>query len=338
MTASTGFSDRITIEQVRDARRLIMGVALRTPLVSSPLLSARAGADILLKLETLQPIKAFKIRGAANTVFRLDPAKTRGVVCASTGNHGRAVAYAARARGIRAVVCLSSLVPAGKVKAIEALGAEVRRIGNDQDAAMQEVERIAADPGWVDVPPFDHPHVIAGQGTIGLELLEDRPDLEAILVPLSGGGLAGGIALAAKALKPTIRVIGISMARGAAMAESLAAGRPVEVAELPTLADSLGGGIGLANRWSFPLCRDLLDETVLVSEPEIYRGMAHLLLEERLLAEGGAAVGVAALIAGRVSVRGPAAVIVSGANLGLEQIAALASGAPIRVGEMLVSR
>jgi threonine dehydratase len=152
-------------------------------------------------------------------------------------------------------------------------------------------------------------------------------------VPLSGGGLAGGIALAAKALKPSVRVIGISMERGAAMAESMQAGKPVEVAELPTLADSLGGGIGLANRWSFPLCRDLIDETVLLSETEIYRGMAHLLREERLVAEGGASVGVAALLAGKVKPQGPIAVLVSGANLGLDQIAALATGQPIRIGD-----
>lgn len=332
--AAMGMSDgAIGIGDVRDARAVIAGTAIRTPLVPAPSLTRLAGSEVLLKLETVQPVKAFKIRGAANAILRLDPSRTKGVACASTGNHGRAVAYAARARGIKAVICLSKLVPDNKVKAIEALGAEARRIGSDQDEAMREVERITAEDGWLDVPPFDHPHVVAGQGTIGLELLEDRPDLGAILVPLSGGGLAGGIALAAKALKPSIRVIGISMKRGAAMAESIKAGRPVEVAELPTLADSLGGGIGLDNRWTFALCRDLLDDVVLLSEEEIYRGMAHLMREERVIAEGGASVGAAAILAGRVSLRGPTALVVSGANMSLDQLGRIAAGQPVRVGD-----
>jgi threonine dehydratase len=169
----------------------------------------------LLKLETVQPVGAFKIRGAANALARLDEAaRIRGVACCSTGNHGRAVAHAGRQLGIRAVVCLSSLVPAVKVAAIEALGAEVRRVGSSQDDAQVEVDRLVAEEGMTDVPPFDHPHVIAGQGTIALELLESRPDLQAIVVPLSGGGLAGGIALAAKAIRPSIRIVGVTMDRG----------------------------------------------------------------------------------------------------------------------------
>jgi threonine dehydratase len=323
----------LTTADVLEARRRIAGLALRTPLVRADALSERLGSEVLLKLETLQPTGAFKIRGAANALLTLSAKqRRRGVVCASTGNHGRAVAWVARRLGIPATVCLSALVPQERAKAIEALGASVRRVGRNQDEAMEDVARAVANEGMTEVAPFDDPEVIAGQGTIALEPLEERPDLEAILVPLSGGGLAGGIALAAKTLKPTIGVIGVSMERGAAMHESIAAGRPVAVEEVPSLADSLGGGIGLENRWSFDLCRGLLDETVLVSESEIYRGIRHLLLEERQVAEGAAAVGAAALLAGKIAPIGPIALIISGRTIGSQALARIAAGQPVALG------
>jgi threonine dehydratase len=328
----------LTTADVLEARRRIAGLALRTPLVRADALSERLGSEVLLKLETLQPIGAFKIRGAANALLSLSQEqRRRGVVCASTGNHGRAVAWVARSLGIPATICLSALVPEERAKAIEALGARVRRVGRNQDEAMEDVAHAVANEGMTEVSPFDDPQVISGQGTIGLELLEERPDLEAILVPLSGGGLAGGIALAAKTLKPGIRMIGVSMEHGAAMHESIAAGRPVAVEEVPSLADSLGGGIGLGNGWTFELCGRLLDETVLVSESEIYRGIRHLLLEERQVAEGAAAVGAAALLAGKIRPNGPAALIISGRNIGREALARIAAGQPVAVGGREIS-
>jgi threonine dehydratase len=326
-----------SVRDVYAARRRIAGVVTRSPLVPSPSLGARAGGEVLLKLETVQPTGAFKLRGAANAVAALDPAaRARGVVCCSTGNHGRAVAYAARAAGVRAVVCLSALVPAVKVEAVEALGAEVRRVGRSQDEAQVEVDRLVADEGMIEIPPFDHRDVIAGQGTIGVELFEDRPDLETIVVPLSGGGLVGGIALAARAIHPGVRVVAISMDRGAAMAASLAAGRPVEVEEVASLADSLGGGIGLDNRWTLELCRRLVDEVILLSEAEIYRGMRALFLEDRIVCEGGCAVGAAALLAEKLKLDGPTAMIISGRNVDMEQFAAVAAGRPVRLGDLEV--
>jgi threonine dehydratase len=328
----------LTTADILLARRTIAGLALRTPLIGADALSERLESEVLLKLETVQPTGAFKIRGAANALLTLSTdQRRRGVVCASTGNHGRAVAWVARRLGMPATICLSALVPEERAKAIEALGASVRRVGRNQDEAMEEVARAVATDGLTDVAPFDAPAVIAGQGTIGLELLEERPDLEAILVPLSGGGLAGGIALAAKALKPAIRVVGVSMERGAAMHESLAAGRPITVEEVPSLADSLGGSIGLENRWSFELCRRLLDETVLVSEREIYRGIRHLLLEERQVAEGAGAVGAAALLARKIEPRGPIAVIVSGRTIGRQALARIAAGEPVALGGREIS-
>jgi len=319
---------------IRAAQQAIAGLVQRTPLLPAAGLSARSGQEILLKLEGLQPTGAFKLRGATNAIGRLGPERrSRGVGCCSTGNHGRAVAYAAKRAGIRAVVCLSALVPNNKVEAIQALGADVRRIGQSQDEAQREIDRLVREEGLTDIPPFDHPDVIAGQGTIALELLEDRPDLTTIVVPLSGGGLISGIAVAAKALKPGIRIIGVSMENGAAMRASLAAGRPVEVTEVPTLADSLGGGIGLQNRYTFALCRALVDETILLSEAEIYRGMQALFREQRLVSEGAAATGVAALLAGKLRLDGPTAFIVSGHNIDPDQFLAVASGQPVRLGD-----
>jgi len=327
--------------RVRDvyvARRRIAGVATRSPLVPSPSLSDRAGAEVLLKLETVQPTGAFKLRGAANAIAALDDAaRARGVVCCSTGNHGRAVAYAADASGVRAVVCLSALVPAVKAAAVEALGAEVRRVGASQDDAQIEVDRLVAEEGMVEIPPFDHADVIAGQGTIGLELFEDRPDLETIVVPLSGGGLVGGIALVAKAIHPGVRVVGVSMDRGAAMAASLAAGRPVAVEEVASLADSLGGGIGLDNRYTFELCRRLVDEVILLDEAEIYRGMRALFRDDRIVCEGGCAVGPAAVLAGKLRLDGPTAMVVSGRNVDMDQFVAVATGRPVRLGDLVVA-
>ena len=211
---------------------------------------------------------------------------------------------------------MSELVPRNKREAIEALGAEVRIIGCSQDEAEVEMQRLVDDDDLALVHPFDDPLVIAGQGTIGIELLEDQPEIDAVIVALSGGGLISGIALALKAANPCIRVVGVTMERGAAMYESVRAGRPVEVEEKPSLADSLGGGIGLANRFTFDLTRALVDDYVLVTESEIARAMRHLYWNERVIAEGGGAVSVAAVLAEKVPhLSGNVVCVVSGGNI-----------------------
>jgi threonine dehydratase len=320
-----------TLADILAARRAIAGTAVRTPLVPSALSTPEA--EVLLKLESLQPVGAFKLRGALNAVAAL-PAGTAGVTCCSTGNHGRALAFAARARGLRAVVCMSSLVPATKVEAIRALGAEVRIVGRSQDAAAVESRRLAVAEGLAEIPPFDHPAVIAGQGTAGLELVEDRPDLATVVVPLSGGGLAAGVALAVKAANPAVRVVGVSMDRGAAMHAAFAAGRPVEVEEVESLADSLGGGLGADNRLSYRLCRALLDDILLVSEAEIYAAMQALYWQDRLVTEGAAAVGAAALLAGRLRPRGPTALLVTGRNVDMALFTRVVTGQPVALGAL----
>lgn len=324
----------ITLADVLVARQRIAGLAVRTPLVPSTHMSGVAGNDFLLKLEITQPTGAFKLRGALNAMAGV-PEGAHGVACCSTGNHGRAVAFAARARGLRAVVCMSALVPTTKVDGIRALGAEVRIVGRSQDDAHAECLRLVREEGLNEISPFDDPLVIAGQGTIGLELLEDRPDIETILVPLSGGGLAAGIAVAAKAIKPTIRVIGITMDRGAAMAESVRAGAHVEVEEVASLADSLGGGIGRDNKLTLPICRDHLDDYVLVTEEEIYDAMQTLYFEDRLVAEGASVVGLAAVKAGKVSTAsGPVATILSGRNVDMAVFTDVVSGRGVTLGDV----
>lgn len=328
-------TEELTLDQVRDAAQAIRGIADCTPLVPSPFLSDLTGTEVLLKLELAQASGAFKLRGATNAISKL-PDGVAGVTCYSTGNHGRAVAYAAKMRGLRAVICMSSLVPKAKVDGIKALGAAVHISGTSQDDAEAEYDRLIAEEGLAGINPFDALDVIAGQGTIGLELLEARPDLDAILIPLSGGGLAGGIAFAAKQLKPDIRIVGVTMDRGPAMHDSIRAGHPVEVEEFPSLADSLGGGIGLRNRHSFALCRDNVDETLLVTEAEIYRAMQALYYEDRLVCEGGAAVAAAALMTGKAVLDGPTALIVTGRNVDMRLHADIVAGRDVRLGETVI--
>ena len=306
-----------TLRDVYLARQRIAPIVRRTPLIASPALSARTGATVHLKLENLQETGSFKLRGAANKILGLPPeARARGVIAVSTGNHGRAVATIARRLGVRAVICLSRAVPENKIAAMQQLGAEVVVYGESYDAAAAHAERLQQEQGLTWVDAFDDPLVIAGQGTIGLELLEELPQIDTAIIPLSGGGLLSGIGLALKAANPGMPIVGVSMERAPVMVHSLRAGRPVEMEELETLADALAGGIYLNNQYTFRLVERLVDETALVSEDEIAAAMAWALTEHRLVVEGGGAVGIAALLHGKVDVGGQnVAVVVSGGNV-----------------------
>ncbi|MDW5316384.1 hydroxyectoine utilization dehydratase EutB [Rhizobium sp. PL01] len=306
----------VSLEDIRAAAARITGRVLRTPIVESATLEELLGSPVYLKLEHHQITGSFKLRGATNAVLALSSAaRAYGVVAASTGNHGRALAHAAKAEGMVATICMSRLVPENKVSEIRRLGAGVHIAGNSQDEAQDEVDRLVAQKGMVMVPPFDHAAVIAGQGTLGLEIIEQLLDVETVLVPLSGGGLAAGVAAAINGLRPRTRIIGLTMERGAAMKASLDVGHPVQVEELPSLADSLGGGIGLGNALTFAMCRDLLDDVILLSEEEIAAGMRHAYAAEREIVEGAGAVGIAALLSGKIKSTGPIAVILSGRNV-----------------------
>lgn len=309
----------LSLADVYRARRRIEGRVTHTPLLASASLSKIAGTDVYLKLETMQPTGSFKLRGATNALAELAERGITKVVTASTGNHGRAIAYAARSLGMAATVCMSSLVPKNKVDAVNALGARVVIKGRSQDDAQEEALRLASEEGFAFVPPFDDLSVVAGQATIGLEIMEAMPGAPSIVVPLSGGGLFSGVAFAAKRIRADVAMIGVTMERGAAMHASLAAGKPVLVDEVETLADSLGGGIGLDNKHTFALTQELADNVVLLDEASIARGIVHAYREERQVIEGAAAVGIAALLDGRIDravlMRGPVVLVVSGANI-----------------------
>ncbi|MCF3639676.1 pyridoxal-phosphate dependent enzyme, partial [Rhizobium sp. TRM95111] len=207
----------VTLSDVEQAATRMSGRVLRTPLVMSASLSELCGVPVALKLEHHQTTGSFKLRGATNAVLSLSSdARARGVVAASTGNHGRALAHAAKAEGSVATICLSRLVPENKVAEIRRLGANIRIVGRSQDEAQVGVDRLVAEDGLVMAPPFDDPAVVAGQGTLGLEIIEQVPDVATVLVPLSGGGLAAGVAAAVKGRSPKTRIIGLTMERGAA--------------------------------------------------------------------------------------------------------------------------
>lgn len=301
------------------AKRKIKKSIYRTPIVKSPGLREIVTAECYLKLENLQNTGSFKIRGATNKILSLsDDERKRGVIAVSSGNHGRAVASVAQKYNIPAVICISETVPRNKVQAIRELGAEIVIAGKSYDEASEGAEKLQVERGLTMIHPFDDPYVIAGQGTIGLELIEDLPEIDTAIVPLSGGGLLGGIALTLKSINPKIRTIGVSMDRGPAMFESLKAGRIMEVIEEPTLADALVGGIGKNNAHTFAIIQQFVDETVLVSEGEIAAGMTFALERHQLVVEGGGAVGIAAVLAGKVKEIGEnTAIVISGANVDL---------------------
>jgi threonine dehydratase len=329
MSMTQPFVDLGEIERARDA---ISGTVRMTPVNLSPSLTAHAGIPVHLKLEHTQLTGSFKLRGATNAVASLTGAeKRRGVVGVSTGNHGRGLAFAARAAGVKCIICMSRLVPQAKIDGIKAQGADVRIIGSSQDEAQLEVDRLVAEDGMTMIPPFDHRKIIAGQGTVALEVLEQVPDAATVLVPLSGGGLISGVAAALKASRPDIRVVGISMERGAAMHACLKAGKPVLVEELPTLADSLGGGIGLDNRLTFAMTRDLVDDVILVTEAEIAAAVRHAYWQERQIIEGSGSVGIAALLARKIESPGPVVAILSGGNIDMNQHHRIISGEDVDV-------
>jgi threonine dehydratase len=308
----------IELQDIYLARQRIAPYCRRTPLLDSPLLSLTTGTHVRLKLESLQFTGSFKARGATNKLLSLpEETRARGVITVSSGNHGRAVSYIAHKLGVHAVVCVPDCVPQNKQEAISDLGAELVVHGANQDEAMAFADRLQEQRGLTMIHPFDDPAVIAGQGTIGLELLDDDPEIDTILVPLSGGGLMSGIAFTLKHSRPSVRTIGVSMDRGPAMVESVRAGQLVDVVEEPTLADALAGGLNKDNRYTFEMVRKYVDDYVLVTEEEIARAMV-VALQERFVVEGGGAVGIAALLSGKVKSLGRSvAAVISGGNVDL---------------------
>jgi threonine dehydratase len=307
-----------TLHDVYRAQARIEPMILQTPLPASADLAEKTGARAVhLKLECLQNTGAFKIRGAANKILSLsDEEKKKGVVTFSTGNHGKAVAYVAGQIGIPAVVCLSEHVDPYRAEMIKNLGAEVSIKGHSQDEAEKNYQELIASRGLVPVVPFDDPMIIAGQGTIALEILAKLPDTDVLLIQLSGGGLLAGIAMAAKSINPGIHVVGLSLERSPAMLKSIKAGMPVQVEEKDSIADSLLGGIGFDNRYTLALVEKFTDEHLLISEEEVKDGMFYVFDQHRLIVEGAAALGVAALLNQKIDVKGKKVVaLLSGSTI-----------------------
>ncbi len=314
---------------VAAARSSIAPLIRRTPVMRVRELEESGGSRIFLKLENLQVTGSFKVRGAANRILALSAEeRQQGVVACSSGNHGRAVAYVAGLKEIPAVICVPDWVDPVKKEGMERAGARVVLAGGSYDEAEERALSLAEEEGRIFVQPFDDPWIAAGQGTLGLELLEEVPGLSTVLVPLSGGGLAGGIAYAIKEHRPEVRIVGVSAARARVMYESLQVGHPISMAEEETLAEALAGGIGLSNRFTLPLVKELVDEHVLVEEDAIREAMLYGTNALHVLLEGGGAVALAALLGRKCHL--PAqkdgegtAVILSGGNVSMSRLRAL---------------
>lgn len=313
-------SKNLELKDIYMAKNKIYSIARKTPLYKSIDLSKRLSKKIYYKLEFLQDTGSFKLRGASNFALNLsDSGLKKGLVTYSTGNHGRAVSHVAKEIGIDAKVCLSKNVPENKKEGIRKSGGDVIVYGNSQDEAKIKADELRSKEERSVVPPFDNPYIIAGQGTIGVEILNKIPDLDSVLVPLSGGGLISGIALAVKSINPDCKVYGVSMDRGAAMYESINAGKEVEVDEVDTLADSLQGGIILDNKYTFKMVKKYVDEIVLVTEEEISEAIRHIFHKDHFVVEGAAAVGTAALLSNKINNSGEKiAVVLTGKNISNE--------------------
>ncbi len=318
----------IGLGDIGEARRRLRGVALRTPLVPCP--HSRPGRALYFKPESLQPTGAFKLRGAYNKIFSLSPEeRRRGVIAHSSGNHAQAVAYAARALGTRAVIVMPRDAPRVKLEATAVLGAEVVPVGADSGERVRRAGELAAEHGYVPVPPYDDEVLIAGQGTIGPEILEDLPEVETVLVPVSGGGLISGIAAAIKLSRPDVRVIGVEPELAADARASMKSGRLVEFpAEQVgrTVADGLR--VRRLGETPFEHVRAFVDDIVAVAEEEIIEAMRRLALRVRLVAEPSGAVTFAAYLFHRdeLSASRRTVAVISGGNVEPRLLAEVLAG------------
>jgi threonine dehydratase len=304
----------ITLEDVLAASKLLAGIARRTPVEGSRPLSQAVGGPVHLKCENLQRAGSFKIRGAYTRMSRLSQAeRAAGVVAASAGNHAQGVALAASMLGISATVFMPHGAPIPKVLATRGYGASVRFAGGTLDEALVDARAFEAETGAILIHPFDHPDIVAGQGTCGLEILDQVPDVATIVVCTGGGGLLAGIALAVKSTRPHVRVVGVQAARAAAYPASLAAGHPVQLAEMSTMADGIA--VGLPGQVPFELVRDYVDEIRTVSEESLSRALLLCLERAKLVVEPAGAAAVAAILDDPGAFTPPVVAVLSGGNI-----------------------
>ncbi|WP_238444297.1 threonine ammonia-lyase [Salsipaludibacter albus] len=304
----------VTAADVDEAAGVLDGVVDLTPLQGSRALAAHVGQQVLLKCENLQRTGSFKLRGAYHRIHRLDDEqRARGVVCASAGNHAQGVALGASMQGVDATVFMPEQAPLPKVEATRGYGATVVAEGNSFDEVLERAMAFTEEQGRVFVHPFDHPDIIAGQGTLGRELLDQDARFTTVVVPIGGGGLVSGVAVAIKAARPDVRIVGVQAAGCAPVAPSLAAGEPVPAPSVDTIADGIA--VKQPGRLTLAHIDALVDDVVTVDDQAIARALTLLLERAKLVCEPSGAVGVAALIEGLVEVDGPVVAILSGGNI-----------------------
>jgi threonine dehydratase len=325
----------ISLADVVAARERLRGAIYTSPCPHSQMLSELTGQRVYLKLENLQMTGSFKERGALNRIATLTPEQTaRGVVAASAGNHAQGVAYHATKRGIRALIVMPLATPLVKVTATRGFGAEVVLFGANYDEACEEATRLCEAEGMTFIHPFDDPIVMAGQGTIGLELLEQVPELEAVVVPIGGGGLIGGIACAIKESRPDIRVVGVQASRLPSMVAAVERHHPVTVDPATTIADGIA--VRRAGDVTFPVVERYVDEIVTVDEDEIASAILVLLEREKTLAEGAGAAALAALLQRKTTLNGAnTAVLVGGGNIDVTLLSRIIERGLVQDGRLI---
>ncbi|MFL5802755.1 MAG: threonine/serine dehydratase [Roseiflexaceae bacterium] len=313
----------ITLDDVLAAQRLIAGRLHRTPLAGSAMLSAQIGAPLYLKLESWQKTGSFKPRGVLTKIAALgQDERARGLVTASAGNHAQALAWAAAAEGLHCTVVMPETAPAAKIEATRGYGATIV-FEPSTLTVFERANALSAEHGYTFVPPFDDPAIIAGQGTVGLEILEDLPDVGTLVVPIGGGGLIAGIALAVKSRRPDLRIVGVEPEGAAAMWRSRQQGQPVRLDKVATIADGLSAPF--AGALPFALVQQYVDDLVLVSDADIRAAMALILERCKLLAEPAGAAAVAALLSGAAQIKpgAPVSAVLSGGNVDAGRLAEL---------------
>ncbi len=323
-----------TLEDIRAARERIRSAVHETPCRRSETLSRLAGAEVYLKLENLQPTGSFKERGALNRLLLIpEGERRRGVICASAGNHAQGVAYHAGRLGIPATICMPEGTPLVKVSSTRGYGAEVVLHGANYDEAYEEARRREREQGLLFIHPFDDAAVIAGQGTIGLELLEQLPDVDAVYVPVGGGGLGAGIAVALHGLRPAVRLIGVEARVIAPMKASLEAGRRVTLDPAMSIADGIS--VRTAGEQTFEIFQRHVERVLAVDEEEIASAILLLLEKEKTVAEGAGAAGLAGLLHGGATEKGTVAVIVSGGNIDVNLVARIIERGLVKAGRLV---
>ncbi|MBS5036958.1 MAG: threonine ammonia-lyase [Fusobacterium sp.] len=324
--------EKVTFDMIKEAAETIKGSVKRTQIIECPTMEKLTGNKVFFKLENLQKTGSFKVRGALNKIMHLtEEEKARGVIASSAGNHAQGVALGATNLGIKSTIVMPGTAPLSKVMATRGYGAEVVQVGTVYDDAYKKACEIQAETGATFLHPFDDPYVIAGQGTIGMEIIEDLEDVDMVIVPIGGGGIASGIAKAVKSLKPSVKMVGVEAENAASMLEAVKQGCPCTIKTTPTIADGIA--VARAGQLTCEMIREYVDEIVTVSEDDIARAILFLMEKGKVVAEGAGATPVAALLAGKIKEQGQnICCVISGGNSDINMIERIINKALILEG------